>query len=142
MQGTVRETYRKNPGCLIQLLWFGFIGWWACQLWVAIAWLLMVIIITIPLSITMINNLPKVVALREPKKELVITYRGNDSTVSVRDLPQVNLLIRILYFLLVGWWLSAIWMEVGYFFCLTIIGLPLGFWMFDKTPAVLTLRRQ
>ena len=39
-------------------------------------------------------------------------------------------------------WLSAFWMEVAYFFCLTLLGLPIGLWMFDKTPAVLTLGRQ
>jgi len=30
---------------------------------------------------------------------------------------------------------------VGYFLCMTIIGLPFGFLIFDMTPALLTLRR-
>ena len=51
------------------------------------------------------------------------------------------LMFAVLYFLLIGWWLSALWMEVAYALCLSIIGLPIGFWMFDQVPALLTLRQ-
>jgi uncharacterized membrane protein YccF (DUF307 family) len=40
-----------------------------------------------------------------------------------------------------GWWFSAIWMATAYLLCLSIIGLPLGFWMFDLTPTVVSLKR-
>jgi len=48
------------------------------------------------------------------------------------------------YFLLIGWWLSGLWLStawglVGITFGL---GLPLAFWMFDRTPAIVTLARQ
>jgi hypothetical protein len=32
-------------------------------------------------------------------------------------------------------------MELSYLVCLTIIGLPLGFWMFDRVPALVSLHR-
>jgi uncharacterized membrane protein YccF (DUF307 family) len=70
-----------------------------------------------------------------------MTYKG-DGTLTIGDLPQYNILVRALYFVLIGWWFSALWMELAYVFCCTIIGMPLGFWMFDKTPGLLTLRRQ
>ncbi len=41
---------QRNPGCLIQLLWFALVGWWAGQIWVAIAWALMLTVIGIPLA--------------------------------------------------------------------------------------------
>lgn len=133
---------RRNPGCLIQILWFAFVGWWAGQIWIAVAWLLMVTIVGIPLGIAMLNNLPKVIALRDPSSiGVTITYSGDRAYVTQGAAPQHNMLVRALYFVLVGWWLSAIWMEAAYVVSLTVIGLPLGFWMFDRVPMIVSLRR-
>ena len=49
-------------------------------------------------------------------------------------------LLRAIWFLLIGIWLSGIVVAVAYIFCLTIIGLPVGFWLFNRLPVVLTLR--
>lgn len=129
---------QKDPGCLIQLLWFALIGWWLGQLWIAIAWALMVSIIGIPIAVIMLNKIPAVMALRNPDS-LMVTRKGD--VVVVSESPQHNLLIRAIYFLLIGWWFSGIWLEVAYALCLTIIGLPLGFWMFDRVPGIVSLRR-
>jgi uncharacterized membrane protein YccF (DUF307 family) len=133
---------RRSPGCLVQLLWFALIGWWAGQAWIAVAWFLMVTIIGIPLGIAMINMIPKVIALREPDERLRVTSYpdGSVSTVQLEN-RQHPFLLRALYFILIGWWLTALWLEAAYVICLTIIGLPVGFWMFDRAPALLTLRR-
>lgn len=131
----------QNPGCLVQLLWFVFIGWWAGQLWIALSWLLMLTVIGIPLAIMMLNALPKVIALRGKERQLMIQVSEAGVVVLTTSRPSPNLLIRIIYFLLIGWWLSALWMELAYFLCLLIIGMPLGFWMFDRVPALLSLRR-
>jgi uncharacterized membrane protein YccF (DUF307 family) len=92
-----------------------------------------VFIITIPVGIAILNNIPKIMALREPDK-LVTPYGPVDT-------PQHNIILRALWFVLVGWWLSAIVMTVAYALCMTIIGLPIGFLMFDWVPGILTLRR-
>ncbi|HEY9075449.1 MAG TPA: YccF domain-containing protein [Anaerolineaceae bacterium] len=133
---------QKNPGCLVQILWFAFIGVWLGQVWVAVAWILMVTIIGIPLGVAMLNNLPKVIALRQPERKVQISRR-NDGTLIRQEIEpeQVNILLRALYFLLIGWWFSALWMEAAFALCASIIGLPIGFWMFDRVPAVLSLRR-
>ena len=139
---TVVVSSQKNPGCLIQLLWFVFIGWWAGQLWIALAWLLMLTIVGIPLGVAMMNKVPRVIALRGQSGGVTVTTVGNVTVVTPgASVPQHNILLRAIYFLLVGWWLSALWMELAYFICLTIIGLPIGFWMFDKVPALVSLRR-
>jgi uncharacterized membrane protein YccF (DUF307 family) len=80
--------------------------------------------------------------LREPgQKGMQVTVVGNTTVISQSQVRQRNILLRILYFVLIGWWLSAIVMELAWFLCLTILGMPLGFWLFDKVPAVLSLHR-
>ncbi len=130
--------YTRNPGCLIQLLWFLLIGWWAGMAWMFIGWLLMVTIIGIPFGVWMFNQLPKVIALRQPR-EMIVTQPGDRTNVV--QAPQVNIFLRIIYLIVIGWWLSAIWTIIGYLFCLTIIGLPIGLWMIDQTPSLLSLHR-
>jgi uncharacterized membrane protein YccF (DUF307 family) len=144
VEGNVGDTVviqKENPGCLVQLLWFVFIGWWVGQIWIALSWILILSIIGIPLAIIMLNRLPKVIALREPDKQVSVVMREGAASVSTTSQKQVNIFVRAIYFVLIGWWLSAIWMELAYFVCLTLIGLPIGFWMFDRVPALVSLRR-
>jgi len=124
---------KQGSGCLIQILWFVFIGWWLGSVAVAAAYLMFLLIVTIPIGITILNNIPLIMALRQPD-QLVSAY----GAVAV---PQHNFLLRALWFVFVGWWLAGIALTIGYALCMTIIGLPLGFVLFDRVPALLTLRR-
>ncbi len=124
---------KQGPGCLLQILWFVFIGWWLGSFAVAAAYVMFVFIITIPVGIAILNNIPKIMALREPD-QLVTAY----GAVSV---PQHNFLLRALWFVFVGWWLAGVALAIGYALCMTIIGLPIGFVIFDMVPGLLTLRR-
>lgn len=143
MSQNISVQTQKNPGCLVQLAWFAFVGIWLGQAWMVAAWILMVTIVGIPLGVMMLNMLPKVMALRTPGDPRVLVSVRPDGRVTTRpaEKPQVNIILRALYFLLVGWWLSALWMEAAYAICTSIIGLPVGFWMFDRVPALLSLRR-
>jgi uncharacterized membrane protein YccF (DUF307 family) len=124
---------KRSPGCLIQILYFIFIGSWLGALAVGLAYFFFALIITIPLGVMILNKIPYLMALRESPQ--FITAYG---PVQV---PQHNFLIRAIWFVFVGWWAAAIVLSVGYFLCCTIIGMPLGFFLFDATPGVLTLRR-
>ncbi|HZY45793.1 MAG TPA: hypothetical protein VFF70_13720, partial [Anaerolineae bacterium] len=72
---------------------------------------------------------------------IISTADGKVVVKSGTQRPQINLLVRIVYFVLIGWWLSAIWMELAYAVCATIVGMPIGFWMFDRVPAILSLKQ-
>jgi uncharacterized membrane protein YccF (DUF307 family) len=46
-----------------------------------------------------------------------------------------------LYFILIGWWFGAIWSLLAWLLCITVIGIPVGVMMYNRLPAVMTLRR-
>jgi uncharacterized membrane protein YccF (DUF307 family) len=137
----VETPYR--PGCLIQLVWFLFIGWWAVHIWASVAWVLLVSIIGIPVGVWMLHRAPLVVALRDPREvRYRMTHAGKGLWVyEASGAPQYPFLLRAIYFILVGWWLSAVWMALASLVCGTIIGLPIGIWMFDLVPALVSLER-
>lgn len=141
MNNTVVVETRHNPGCLIQLIWFALVGWWLGLIWIAVAWLFMVTILGAPLGVMMLDKLPRVIALREDPHRVAVT--ATPGGVLRREVfpPEINLLVRAVYFVLVGWWLSAVWMAAAYLLCLTIIGIPIGFWMFDRVPALVSLKQ-
>ena len=124
---------RERPGCLLQLIWFFFVGWWLGLAAIIFAYTMFLFIITIPIGVLVLNALPELIALRPAARR--VTVYGPVQT------PQLNIFARSLWSLLVGWWLSALWVEAAYLLCLSIVGLPLGFWMFDRAPAVLSLQR-
>ena len=131
-RATVIESSR--PGCLVQILWFVFIGSWFGALWVLAAWFLMMTIIGAPIGASMINQVPQVMALRGRRG---YEYRGG----RIQEQRQVNFLVRVLWFVLIGWWGSALWMSLAYLACVSIVLMPIGFWMFDVTPWIVSLRR-
>ena len=55
----------------------------------------------------------------------------------VRELP---FLIRVIWFFVFGWELAGVWILAAWVLNLTILGLPLGLWMIDRVPQVLTLK--
>ncbi len=136
MVKTVHRT--EGPGCLVQIVWLAFVGWWLGQLWAAVAWILNITIVGMPIGMTMLNRLPQVVALRKPE---AVEYYRDEKGVHVDEAPQLNIVVRILYFVLVGWWLSALWIEATFALIASIIGMPIGFWMLDRVPMVVSLRR-
>jgi uncharacterized membrane protein YccF (DUF307 family) len=51
-----------------------------------------------------------------------------------------DMFIRALWFVFVGWWLSGIVAALAWAAMITIIGLPLGIWLVNRLPTVITLR--
>ena len=117
---------------LVRALWFDFVGWWATPAVVNVAWFLNATIVLLPLGIKLVNLVPTVLTLREPRSVI-----DSDSTGA----GQRSLLVRAVYFLFVGWWLSWLWANVAAFLAVTIIGLPVAIWMFNRLPYVTSLYR-
>lgn len=116
---------------LVRALWFVFVGWWATTALVNIAWALNVTIILIPLGLKLINLVPTALTLAEPR-------HVTNPAVEAR---QPSLLLRAVYFVFIGWWLSLIWANVAMVFVVSIIGFPVGIWMLNRLPYVTSLYR-
>ena len=125
-----RQATRKGPNWFIGLLWFIFVGSWLSALWSIVAWALIVSIVGLPLGLVMLNRMPQITTLRPPLE------LGNGER-----LAQPFWLWRALYFLLVGWWLSFVWMTVAWAFGATLLGIPVAIWMWNRVPRVTTLAR-
>lgn len=55
----------------------------------------------------------------------------------VREIP---LILRVVWFFVLGWELTGVWILIAWALNASIIGLPLGLWMIDRVPQVLTLK--
>ena len=51
-----------------------------------------------------------------------------------------GLIVRFVWWLFIGWWASGIVVTIAWFALVTIIGIPLGIWLINRLPTVLTLR--
>ena len=139
---TVFISAKSSPGCLVQILWFAFVGWWLGEIWIVAAWIAMLTLVGIPLGIAMLNRIPYIMALRSAPQEITIMTREEVTIIREDEgRPQHPLIIRALWFVAVGWWFSALWMQLAYFACMSVVGLPIGFWMFDRAPWLLSLHR-
>jgi uncharacterized membrane protein YccF (DUF307 family) len=136
MQSQYVVVRNSGPGLLIRALYFILFGLWFSGIWAVVAWLLCVTIVGLPFGLWMLNRLPQVATLKPARSDLMVTTSGQ---VVELGRPQRPFLLRALYFLLVGWWLSAIWIIIAWALCASIIGMVIGFWMFGRTAAIVSL---
>ncbi len=130
-----------GPGCLVRALYFCFIGLWLGLFWTGLAWVLLISVIGLPFGLLMLNRIPKVMTLKPVRTQTQIVSNGGVTLVSQGQVAQQPFWLRTVYFLAVGWWLSGIWLSVAWSLVGITFGpgLPLAFWMFDRTPAIVTL---
>lgn len=115
---------------VVRIAWFFLVGWWLALLAINVAWLLNVTIILLPLGIKIINRVP-----------YLLTLKRRDTGFDPDGVPQTSLVVRAIYFVFVGWWASFIWANVAWALCVSVIGIPIGIWMFGKLPYVTSLYR-
>jgi uncharacterized membrane protein YccF (DUF307 family) len=135
-------TVDRHPGCLVSILWFIFVGSWASLIWSLLAWILIALVVTMPLGLIMLNRLPKIATLRPQRAMIgVVVDEGGTLRLRITDVPQRPFWLRALWFILAGWWLSFFWILIAWLASITLVGIPLAMWMYNRVPAVVTLRR-
>src|SRR5215217_6876948 len=126
----------EPPNLILRVIWFIVVGWWLAGILSVAAWALNATFIGLPLGLWVINRLPFAATLRP----LGSQYRLKDGVLRT-GVEQHPFVLRAVYFLLIGWWLSGLWMVVAYALLLTIVGMPAAFWMYGRIGAVTTLYR-
>jgi uncharacterized membrane protein YccF (DUF307 family) len=65
---------------------------------------------------------------------------GGPNIVIMTRKQQVPFVLRALWFLAIGRWLSGVFIFVGYLCCVTVVLAPVGFWFLNRVPQAQTLR--
>jgi len=122
-----------SPSLVVRGIWFVAVGWWLTGVLLSAAYLLNLTIVGLPIGIKLINYVPKALTLKETGTDTDQFSVGGSGGSSP------SIVVRGVYFVLVGWWASAIWTLIAYLLCLTVIGLPVGVKMFNRLPKVVSL---
>lgn len=125
---------------ILRLAWFICIGMPVGLFCINAGWLCMITIIGIPLGLWIFNRIPMIMTLQlDPEDRYRLQLAENE--VFQGRVVQWPLLLRLIWLVLIGWWLSLFWVNIAYLFSVTVIGLPVGFWMFNRLPGVIFLTR-
>jgi uncharacterized membrane protein YccF (DUF307 family) len=133
---------KTGPSMLVRAVWYVLIGWWLTGFVMAFAWVLAITIIGLPITFYLVNRIPSVLTLRPRAQQFELVTDADGVTRYKRiATEQSSLLLRLLWFVFIGWWASLAWMIASYLLMLTIIGIPLGLMMVNRLPFVFSLHR-
>lgn len=138
---TVVVVPASGPPLLIRVLWYLLVGWWLAGLVAACAYALALTVVGLPFALLIFNRIPLVLTLRPATQATRTSVAGGVATIHTGGPAQRPMLLRILYFLLVGWWLAGVWLALAYLLQLTIVGIPLALLLLNRIGGVLTLYR-
>jgi len=134
-------TDRGGPGFLVRVVWYILIGWWLSGIAIGIGWLLAVTIIGLPVAFMIFNRIPAIMTLRGRTITYEASVKDGVTYLKGRNPDQRPLLIRAVWFVLIGSWLGLLWMTAAWLISLPILTLPLGIWMMNRIGGVMTLLR-
>ena len=123
---------------LIRLVYFFFVGLPLGLTAALVGWAMCVTVVLLPFGIWVLHRLPLITTLTMPDEDYRPIARAEDWKV-VTEEEGVPFIGRALWFVLVGWWLSFIWIKLAFLLGATFILMPVGFWMINRVPAILTL---
>jgi uncharacterized membrane protein YccF (DUF307 family) len=121
---------------LLRMVWFFMIGWWLGLVWTIVAWLFNLTLIGLPVGLLMLNAIPQIMTLAPRRGVRVVGARDG---VEIRPRVEQPFLLRAIWFVVVGWWASLLWMLAAWAFSASILLLPIAFWMFNRVPTITTL---
>jgi uncharacterized membrane protein YccF (DUF307 family) len=133
---------RQGPGFLARAVWFVLIGWWLTAIVIVVAYALALSILGLPFAFYLFNRIPAFLTLRGRSKTYEVeTMADGRRYLTAANVQQRPMLLRAIWFILIGFWFGAIWMALAYVLCVLIVTMPFGLAMFNRVGAVMTLLR-
>ena len=120
---------------IFRFIYFLAIGWWLGLFAALAGYVLCLTIIGLPVGTMLLNRLPSLVYLREAGEPCPV---GHNHRHLQEELP---LLLRAFWFFVLGWSLGFMVITAGYLLAVTVIGIPLGIYLLNRVPLVMTLSR-
>lgn len=132
----------EQRGLFVRALYYLFVGWWLSGLMMFAAGVCIASVVLLPAGLAMVNRLPQVMTLR-PRSTAVNAAVLSDGSMqyTVGSAQQRSMLVRAVYFCLVGWWAGMVVMFVAWVLSVLIVTMPLGLMLLNRVPAAVTLRR-
>lgn len=131
----------NDPSFAVRAFYFLVVGWWLSGLAIVAAYVAFLTVVGIPVGIMILNRLPQITTLKPRGNSIGVSHANGQTVVTVSGTEQYPFWLRAVYFIVCGLWVTSAWLVVAWVFGLTIIGLPVALWMYDRTPAVLTLQK-
>ena len=126
---------------LVRALWYVFVGWWFGALVIVLGYLFTLTIIGMPVGFYLFNRVPQALTLRSRTVAYRSETREGVTYVGEGTQPQYPWLLRAVWFIVIGWWLGAVWLTLAWLIGLLIITLPISFLMYNRISGVMTLQR-
>jgi len=121
---------------LFRILYFLLFGWWLGALAGGLALLLCATFIGLPIGTMILNRLPGILTLQPDGEPCLDGYHHRHYR------EEIPMLLRIIYFFVLGWEIGVVMLIVGYLLIVTVIGAPLGVIILSYLPLGMTLSRR
>ena len=105
------------------------------------AWFMAATIVGLPIAFATFNRVPMIQTLRPRSITTRVTMVDGVTMVTQGNAEQLDLWIRAVWFLCVGWWLGLIVTIVAWVASVLIVTLPLSVILIDRLPEVITLQK-
>lgn len=131
------------PPLLVRALYFLAFGAWAGAAAMALAWLCVASGVWAPWGAKLLRGIPRIMTLQTPRQYVVGTLTGSTLSATPTARAQRPLLVRMLYFVAVGWWASIAVFLLAWVLAACTLGLAVGIVgrILDRIPLVTTLAR-
>lgn len=125
----------------LRMIWLAFAGWWLSLIWVIAGWLCLLLTSRSSTGLRMLGNMTRIVAFRAPGEDCERLVNETLWRLEQNQTPQRSLAARMAYTVLIGWWLSLLWLLLAWGESLSIDRRPSGVARFMHLPRIMTLRR-